>query len=574
MSNNIQALDIQKPKRTFISDTLTLQAWDQLQSYFDQLLERKINSLDDLQKWLHDRSELDSFLEEEGGWRYIRMTCDTSNEKNKEAYNFFITEVEPKIAPLDNELNKKLMESPYRQQLPESYAIHIRDIQKKIEIFREENIPLNTEVQQLSQKYGEIAGAMSINWNGEELTLQQAAKLIKDQNREIREKAYKKIWDRRLENKNELDELYTKLIKLRHQIAINAGFSNFRDYMFAALGRFDYTPDDCVNFQNSIKALVPIIGQFDRERRDALMLEDLRPWDRDVDISGKPALKPFNTGEELLDKAISSFAKVDPYVAQCLATLKALKHVDLDSRIGKAPGGYNYPLYESNVPFIFMNASGTLQDLVTMVHEGGHAVHSIQVKDLPYVGLKSTPSEVAELASMSMELLSMDYWQDFFPSEDDLKRAQKEHLEDILTILPWIASIDKFQHWVYTNPEHTLDERHTAWRQIFGEYSSKELNWTGIEDYFVNFWQKQLHLFEVPFYYIEYGMAQLGAIALWRNYKSNKDQSIKQYLAALKLGYTKSIGEIYRTAGIQFDFKTEYVNELIDFVKLELAKLG
>jgi oligoendopeptidase F len=254
--------------------------------------------------------------------------------------------------------------------------------------------------------------------------------------------------------------------------------------------------------------------------------------------------------------------------------MKEMGHLDLDSRIGKAPGGFNYPLYEIGVPFIYMNAAGTLRDLVTMVHEGGHAIHSFLTRDLELTEFKSVPSEVAELASMGMELISMDFWDEFFTNEDDLKRAQKEQLEKVISTLPWVAAIDKFQHWIYENPNHTEKERYDKWKEIMNTFGSAVVDWSGFEDVRSNLWQKQLHLFEVPFYYIEYGMAQLGAIALWRNYKQNPEKTIKQYKEALKLGYTKSIGEIYKTAGIEFNFTRNYVRELMHFVSDELKKLS
>ena len=243
------------------------------------------------------------------------------------------------------------------------------------------------------------------------------------------------------------------------------------------------------------------------------------------------------------------------------------------SKEGKAPGGYNYPLYESGIPFIFMNAVGSPRDLVTMMHEGGHAVHSFLSRDLKLASFKSCPSEVAELASMSMELISMDHWDVFYKNPEDLKRAKIEHLEDIVATLPWIAIIDKFQHWIYENPKHSVEERNQAWLEIEKEFSNGVTDWTGCEDSLKYSWHKQLHLFEVPFYYIEYGMAQLGALAIWRNYKLDPSKAIEQYKEALKLGYTKGIKEIYKTAGIEFNFSAEYISELADFLNTELESI-
>jgi oligoendopeptidase F len=291
-----------------------------------------------------------------------------------------------------------------------------------------------------------------------------------------------------------------------------------------------------------------------------------------VDPEGKAPLKPFQTGKEMLEGTIGIFEKIDPYFSDCLRTMDEMGHLDLDSKTGKAPGGYNYPLYEIGVPFIFMNAVGAQRDLVTMVHEGGHAVHSFLSRDLKLTGFKNLPSEVAELASMSMEMLTMNYWDAFYPNEDDLKRAKREQLEGILKILPWIAQIDAFQHWIYTHVNHSIAERHAYWRQLSTDFGTGLTDWTGFEDQIATSWQRQLHLFEVPFYYIEYGIAQLGALGVWKNSITNFEQAVIDYKEALKLGYTKSIPEIYATANVKFDFSENYLKELAEFIQMELGK--
>ena len=344
--------------------------------------------------------------------------------------------------------------------------------------------------------------------------------------------------------------------------------------MFAAMGRFDYKPKDCYDFHDAIaQEIVPIINSFEQRRKDKLGNESYKPWDTSVDVDGLPPLKPFKGGAELTNLSIECFSRLRPYFGECLATMKAMKHLDLESKNGKAPGGFMYPLYEIGVPFIFMNAVGSQRDLVTMVHEGGHAVHSFLSRDLSLTEFKSTPSEVAELASMSMELISMDHWNVFYTEASDLKRAKLEQLEKALETLPWVASIDKFQHWIYTN-KHTAQQRKEKWLEISAELGNQIIDWKGNENMHANLWQKQLHLYEVPFYYIEYGMAQLGAIAMWRSYKKLGEEGLDNYMKALKLGYTKSIGEIYESAGIKFDFSAKYVKELANFIKEELEKLS
>jgi oligoendopeptidase F len=561
--------------RTFLPPDYKVKDWDTLEPYLEELKNRQLNNATSLEQWLLDRSELESILAEEMGWRYIRMTCDTQDEAATEAFNYFVNEIEPKAAPYDHALNEKLISSPFLQELDrDKYRIYLRSVQKAIEIFREENIPLHTEITTKQQQYAAITGAMTVVLQGEEMTLQRAADRLKSLDRSVREEAYRAIQERRYQDQDPLNALYTELVSLRHQVAQNAGFANFRDYMFASLGRFDYTPQDCFDFHAAIgSTLVPVISALDRERKANLGLAELKPWDLDVDDSGKPPLEPFKTGEELLEKTIQCFYRLDPFLGDCLVTMRNMNRLDLESRKGKAPGGYNYPLDETGVPFIFMNATSSLRDVVTMLHEGGHAVHSFLTHPLPLGAFKHPPSEVAELASMSMELISMDYWDLFFSDADELRRAKRTHLESVLETFPWVATIDRFQHWVYENPGHTLAEREENWLQVFNAFNQQEVSWAGLEKYKATLWQKQLHLYEVPFYYIEYAMAQLGAIAVWKNYKQDPQAALAGYKQALSLGYTQSIGEVYAAAGIRFDFSSEYIKSLADFVRSEMGNL-
>lgn len=566
---------INKKPRKYIPQELNI-TWESLEPIFSELQLREINNAAELESWLKDRSEIEAALEEDFAWRYIKMSCDTANEELVKNFQYFATEIEPKISPLSNELNKKFSESPFMDDLDkEKYFVYSRAIKKALELYRDENIELFTELQVKQQKYQGITGSMSVEINGQEYTLEQASIFVKDLNREVRENAWKTIQQRRLVDKDDLNILFDELIKLRNQVALNAGFENYRDYMFQALGRFDYTPQDCYDFANAIeKEIVPILKEQAEKRREALGLETLKPWDLEVSVSGKPALKPFNNGEELIDKSIACFNAIDEKLGNKLATMKANNLFDVESRKGKAPGGYNYPLAETGAPFIFMNSANSLRDLTTMVHEGGHAIHTFLTADLELNDFKHCPSEVAELASMSMELISMDNWDVYFDNAEDLNRAKKEQLADVLKTLPWVAVIDQFQHWVYTNPNHTAADREETFKQIYNRFGAGFADWTDLEKEFGNVWQKQLHLFEVPFYYIEYAIAQLGAIAVWKNYKENPEKALEQYLAALSLGYTKPMNEIYETAGIKFDFSAEYVKELAAFVKEELEKLG
>jgi len=571
----VNSQTVSKNKRRFISDSLSFESWESLEPCFRNLEEREITSEKDLMNWLLDYSELDAVFDEELAWRYIRSTCDTTSDDFEKAYDFFVSEIEPNAAPWFQKLNTKLDACPFREKLdPSVYAIFLRTVHNDISLYREKNIPLFTDIDKLKQDYGKIMGDMMVEMDGKEFTIQQANNFLKSTDRSIRKNAFEKIWNRRLENREELDKLFNSLCTLRQQVAANTGFENFRDYSFAALGRFDYTKEDCFNFHNAVAAeVVPFISELETERKIKLGLAELRPYDLDVDVTGKPALKPFLNGEDLLDKTIECLKRVRPAYAGYISTMRKLGHFDLDSRKGKAPGGYNYSLSETGVPFIFMNSAGSQRDLVTMVHEAGHAIHSFLEFPLPLNSLKNPPSEVCELASMSMELISMEHWNVFYDNADDLKRAKKEQLQKALGTLPWVATVDKFQHWIYENANHTNEERSAAWTSIMKHFESPVIDWSGMEMIQKNNWHRQLHIFEVPFYYIEYGMAQLGAIAMWRNYLSDPEKALNGYEAALKLGYTKSIGKIYEAAGLRFDFSQEYVRELVNFVKEQLHKL-
>ncbi|NQV89159.1 MAG: M3 family oligoendopeptidase [Parcubacteria group bacterium] len=563
-----------RPLRHFVSEKLSITAWSDLLPYYQDLSQRELTSLGELKQWMSDRTELEAIVEEDQAWRYIKMNIDTRDEELKATYTFFIEEILPHLAPFDHALNQKIVASPFFAELDQTrYKTYIRAVKKTIEIYREENILLFTEMAKKEQEYGSLAAAMTIEIDGETLTMQQASLRLKVVDRDKRERAYRLMADRRLQDTEALDRLLDELIVLRQQVARNAGFDNYRDYSFVARGRFDYTPEDCMNMHDAIaSAVMPAISAFEEERKELLSLEDYRPWDTAVDAMHRAPLKPFEGGQELLDTSIACFQDVRPFFAECLSTMKAMNYLDLESKQGKAPGGFNYPLYEIGVPFIYMNAVGTQRDVETLMHEGGHAIHSFLVRDLELNEFKSTPAEVAELASMSMELLSMGTWGKFYGDPEDLKRAREEQMKGSLDALQWIAAVDRFQHWMYTT-EHTAQERCVYWNELMDTFGSTAINWAGFEDMRANMWQKQLHIFEIPFYYIEYAIAQLGAIAMWRQFKQTGDKALENYMAALSLGYTKTIPELYQAAGIEFNFSKEYIGELVTFVQNELMEL-
>lgn len=567
---------LEKIKRIFLPEDFKVTTWDILQPYFEDLKNRALSSKEELEDWLSDISELEAVISEDASWRQINMTCDTTKKEYEEAFTYFCLEIEPKMKPYFFELNKKLLACPFTEQLDKNiYFPYLRSVKNAVELYRDENVPIQAEMSVLAQQYGVISSKMSVEIEGKEYTLQQAAKFLQQPDRAVREDVFRKVAARRLKDKNELNELFDKLLVRRQQVAVNAGFENYRDYKFRELGRFDYTPEDCFAFHAAVKEhIVPLQKMLIEARRKRLDIDQLKPWDTDAEPEGTKPLQPFETGKELTEKSIEVFTDLRNFFGKCLETMREMHRLDLESRKGKAPGGYNCPLAETGVPFIFMNSAGTIGDVITMMHEGGHAVHSFLSHHLPLTSLKEYPMEIAELASMSMELFSMEHWNVFFKDEKELHRAQLEEMERIISVLPWIATIDKFQHWIYTHPGHTVAEREEQWMSILNEFSTGTVDWTGFEEYRRNFWQKQLHLYEVPFYYIEYGIAQLGATAMWRQYRQNKEQAMDNYMNALSLGYTKTLKELYATAGIKFDFSPAYVAELGSFVKERLGDMG
>jgi len=567
--------DIEKLKRNYIPADFAITDWNALEPYFKELLERPINSREDLEMWLKDMSEVEAVVSEDACWRQIRMTCDTTDKSLEESFNFFFMEIQPKIQPYADQLNRKLVDSPFTKELDQQqYFTYLRNVRKSIDLFREANIPLQAELSVMQQQYGQIAGRMTIEVKGKEYTLQQAAKFLEDHDRNLREEVYRKMSERRMQDKDALNDLYTQLIHKRHQVALNAGFENYRDYKFAEMGRFDYKKEDCFKFHEAVKLhVLPLVQKINERKKQKLGVDTLRPWDTEAEPEGVQPLHPFKTGEELTEKTIRCFEELNPFFANCLRKMKELGHLDLESRKGKAPGGYNCPLAESGAPFIFMNAAGQMHDVTTMVHEGGHAVHSFLAHPLQLSGFKEYPMEIAEVASMAMELFSMDYWQVFFDNDEDLLRAKEHQLERTISIFPWIATIDKFQHWVYENPNHSLEERTGKWMEILNEFSTHTVDFSGLEEYRKIAWQRQLHLFEVPFYYIEYGIAQLGAIGLWKQFKRSKEQALLNYINALSLGGTRTLPGLYEAAGLKFDLSPGYIKSLMEFVNEEYETL-
>jgi len=557
----------------FVPADLDAARWENLAPLYQALLDREVDGVDGLRRLLLDRSELDSAASETQTNLYINMTCHTDDEQIKAAYLDFVERVEPKLKEAGFELDRKIVGSPHADGLDRRrHEVLLRDLQADVAIFRQENIPLQTEETKLDQQYEEACGAMTVDFRGEERTLPQMARFLEETDRATREEAWRGIWERRYRDHERLSEIFDRLVGLRAQVARNSGFASFRDYMFKRKHRFDYAPADCEAFHRAAEEVcVPVLRRLNARRREALGVDSLRPWDLAVDSKGRPPLRPFDGAEELIEKTSRLFHRMEPSLGTMFDSLRGGDCLDLDSRKGKAPGGYQAHRDRSRKPFIFMNAAGLHRDLETMVHEAGHAFHSILCNDEPLLHYRHAPLEFAEVASMSMELLSFPYLGEFY-DEAQVARAKRERLEDLSALLPWVATIDAFQHWIYTHPEHSRDERTAHWLELDERFGAA-VSWDGLEHYRQMSWQRQGHLFGVPFYYIEYGIAQLGALQLWLGFKADRARAIENYRRALRLGGSRPLPELFEAAELTFDFGPDTVKRLMDDVQRELDTL-
>ena len=565
---------IVKPKRKFFPEDFDVTNWDIVEKSLKTLLDEKIKSKNDLIKFVEKSSELTFILGEEMAWRYINMTRFADDENYSKSFNDFYAGIISKAKPYDFEIAKKIYNSEFRNELDEDeWGLFNKIVANEIELFREENIPLQVKEQEISNRYGAEFSKISAVYEGEEKTLQQLGVYLKNPDRKVRED----VWNLRMgalaKKEEEFNKIFDEMKELRIQQAKNAGFDNYRDYMHKAKGRFSYTPDDLFKFHEAVeKEVLPFLKELTENRRKKLNIDKVRPWDTSVDLDGK-ILKPFEKADELLDKSIEILYNIKPEFGINLNKMKNSALLDLENRKGKAPGGYNYPLEETGAPFIFMNAVGLHRDVVTLLHESGHAMHTFNMSHIKVAHYRNTPSEVAELASMSMELLSMEHWDKFYKDEEDLRKAKREQLEGTISFLPWCMIVDAFQHWIYTNPNHTVEERENYFVSLMDRFNTG-VDWSGLENYKKIAWMMQLHIFEVPFYYIEYGMSQLGALAVYKKYKTEgKENALEAYQNFLRLGYSVPVDKLYEAAGIKFDFSADYIRSIVDFVKEELKNL-
>jgi len=569
-----QSLPAYRPRR-FMPQNVDLGVWDQVAPLFDRLEAEaaQCTTPKQLEGWLLNWSEAGAALDEEASKRYIAMTCHTDHPEAEKAYLHFVENIEPCLKPRQFKLAQLYVQHPARRQLPQDrYQVFDRDTQLHVELFRPENIPLETEEAKLSQQYQKLSGSLTVRFRGEEKTLVQMGRYLEEPDRPLRQESWELVASRRLQEAEEFEAIFDRLVQVRQQIARNAGFDNYRDYAFRKLGRFDYSPADCESFHQAVQEeIMPVVRELQKDRRRQLGLEKLRPWDLSVDPLNRPPLRPFERVEDMVARTQAIFARLDPELAGGFQQMRELHLLDLDNRKGKAPGGYQSSLPEARVPFIFMNAIGVQRDVETILHESGHAFHTLCTRPEDLYAYRSAPIEFCEVASMSMELLGNEFLEQFYQAPE-ANRARRTHLESIMTIFPWIATVDAFQHWIYTHPNHTRPEREAAWVELMARFGG-EVDWQGYEPMRARLWHRQLHIFIHAFYYIEYGIAQLGALQVWANSRRDRANALQNYKNALKLGGSRPLPQLFAAAGCRFDFSRPTMAPLVRLVREELAKL-
>jgi len=551
--------------------------WNDYKPYFDNLLNQNIDKTN-INIWMKYWSDFSELIGEVGTEVYVATTVDTTDKEAKNRFNTFLEDVSENASSKNQMLRKKLLDSGC---VPDNFKIPLRTIKSEVELFREDNLPLMTKDSKLSKEYDAIIGAQTVEWEDKEITITQLGPVLLETDRKRREKAWRLAAERRLNDREKINEVWKKILKVRMDIAKNADHDNYRSWRWEYLNRFDYTPEDCLNFHSAIeKVVMPFVKKLIKKRKDELGLEILKPWDLSVDTLNRAPLKPFEDAKELEDKCHNIFNAVDSELGNHFKIMRDEKLLDLANRKGKAPGGYCTEYYHRRVPFIFMNAVGTHNDVQTMLHEGGHAFHVFESNQLPYSAQRDVGMEFAEVASMSMELLSAPYLTKKFGGfyeEDEAKRARIEHLEKTIMFLPYMAIVDAFQHWAYTNPEEAMNPNNcdTKWTELWNRFQVyDDLDSNEFKDVIATGWHNKLHLFHVPFYYVEYGMAQLGALQVWGNALENQKKAVRQYRHALSLGGNATLPELFEAAGAKFEFGENMLEYAINLVDVNLKELN
>ena len=562
-------------------DTINPRQWQTFQPYAEELQQRPL-SPQTINQWLADWSALIALIQESGSMLYVKKTIDIADADAEQAFLDFITKVQPPASIADQALKERLLAFDGADEamaaMETTMSLVLRDMRNEADLFRDENVPLHTQLGKMDNEYDKITGGLTAVFDNEEKNLMQLRALLQNKDRDTRHRAWTAmmgLWDSK---RGELNQLYSDMLGLRRRVAENAGLADYREYAFRQYGRFSYTPADCFTFHEAIEtAVVPVASRIYAKKKAQLKLDKLRPWDVTVETSDAPPLAPYRGQDDLIRHSINIFQQVDPELGRYVSTMAEEELLDLDTRTGKALGGYCTTLPVRKRPFIFMNGTGQHDDVQTMLHEAGHAFHVFETADLPFIWQQDPPMEFAEVASMSMELLTAPYFSKEnggFYTPADAARARIEHLEGLITFLPYMAVVDAFQHWVYTNPDAAMDSTNcdTAWDELWSRFMP-DISWDGLDDVRVTGWHRKPHIFGAPFYYIEYGMAQVGAMQVWRNSLTDPAGALTAYRQALSLGGTKTLPELFATAGAEFRFDTDMLAGLIELVEQTIAEL-
>jgi oligoendopeptidase F len=552
-------------------------SWSQFEPYYTDLQNRALTA-ENVDQWLADWTRVGELLSELASRLEVATTLDTTDTAAEAAFNNYLDHIHPPYSSAQQALKEKLLASGLD---PKGFEIPLRHMRAEAAIFREANVPLQAEAARLGLEYDRIVGAQSVQWGGEELTLVQALALFDGMERPQREALWRRISARQLQDRDALNSLWQQFLDIRRQMAANAGFASFRDYQWQNFGRFDYSPADCEVFHAAIEeVVVPAASRVYERLRRRMGTESVRPWDvmRDVFVLAHQKLTPYETTEELESIGERIFQKVDPKLGEYFGIMRRENLLDLENRKGKAPGGYCTDFGAVGRPFIFMNAVGSQDDVTTLLHEAGHAFHVFESNPLPYLQQKDYPAEFAEVASMSMELISGPYWaakNGGYYSDQDVVQARRQHLEHMLLFWPYMAVVDAFQHWVYTHVDEAMNPAHcdAKWGELWQRFVPA-IDWDGLEDARVTGWHRKLHIFQIPFYYVDYGLAQLGAVQVWRNSLRDQARAVEQYRQGLALGGTASLPNLFAAAGARFGFDAPLLHDAVDLIESTLRDMG
>lgn len=547
--------------------------WPQIEPYFRDLMSRTL-APENVGDWLADWTSVASRVLEMRSRLYLANTRDTTNADAERRYHAFLESILPFALAADQQLKQKFLDSGLE---PKGFEVPLRNMRAEAILFRDANLPLLTQEGKLSSEYDKIIGAQTAQWKGQETTLVQLRPVYQNPDRDLRERAWKLAAERQLRDREAINTLWARFMQLRRQLAVNADLPDYRTFRWRQLLRFDYTPSDCASFHRAIEqVVVPAAARIYEKRRKRLGVSTLRPWDLDVNPLGHPPLHPFSTIDEMERKAAAIFDHVDPQLGAHFETMRREELLDLDNRKGKAPGGYCTFFPVAKRPFIFANSVGLHEDVQTLLHEAGHAFHVFESSHLPYHQQWDVGMEFAEVASMGMELLTAPYLPgpDSFYSATEAARARVEHLEGITLFWPYMAVVDAFQHWVYENHAAATEAKNCdmAWAELWQRFMPG-VNWSGLEDVMMTGWQRKLHIHQVPFYYIEYGLAQLGAVQVWRNALHDQAGAVAHYRKALSLGGTMTLPELYAAAGARFAFDSDALHEAVSLIEKTISEL-